>query len=116
MNDPAVSIALIVVAIIVAIGLVLGLLMLAFRGAANLFVMAAEQGFIGLAVYFACWIAGFPVMLVVCIILGFLSPDIWMRREIRQKKRQIKSRNAGGYDTTEQEQELAEMEQFIGKN
>ena len=173
MNDPAVSIALIVVAIIVAlllIGLALRLLVFAFVGAAHLFAIAAAQEFIGLAVYFACWVFMFPLMLVVCIILGFFSykadkleqssqktitatsslpitpspetkvrvsewnetikenivprfswwQDLWfpvrLRAEIRQKKRQIQVRNEFGYDTTEQEQELAKMGKFKDKD
>jgi hypothetical protein len=41
-----------------------------FIGAVFLFVWAGEQGFIGVAVYFACWFFLFPVMLVASIISG----------------------------------------------
>lgn len=35
--------------------------------AVNLFRWASEQGFIGVAVYFACWVFMFPVMVLLCI-------------------------------------------------
>ena len=38
-----------------------------FIVAANLFSWASEQGFIGVAVYIACWVFMFPVMVVICI-------------------------------------------------
>ena len=38
-----------------------------FRVAANLFAWAAEQGFIGIAVYVACWVFMAPVMIGICI-------------------------------------------------
>ncbi|HEY6527084.1 MAG TPA: hypothetical protein VIZ65_00200 [Cellvibrionaceae bacterium] len=41
-----------------------------FIGVVFLFVWAAEQGFIGVAAYFACWFFLFPVMLVACIVTG----------------------------------------------
>ena len=39
-------------------------------GAGSLFRWASEQGFIGVAVYFACWIFLFPFMLAACVIVG----------------------------------------------
>ncbi|WP_443636110.1 hypothetical protein [Candidatus Njordibacter sp. Uisw_058] len=39
-------------------------------GAGSLFRWASEQGFIGAAVYFACWIFLFPFMLAACVIVG----------------------------------------------
>jgi hypothetical protein len=42
-----------------------------FIGAIFLFAWAGEQGFIGVAVYFACWIFLFPVMLGASILSGF---------------------------------------------
>ena len=41
-------------------------------GAIFLFAFASEQGFIGLAVYIACWVFFFPVMLIICIIVGII--------------------------------------------
>ena len=41
-----------------------------FIGAVYLFAWAGDQGFIGFAVYFACWVFLFPLMLVVSIIAG----------------------------------------------
>lgn len=55
---------------IVAIIIAIYLLKYAFVGAIFLFSWAAEQGFIGAAVYFACWIFLFPFMLIACIITG----------------------------------------------
>ena len=54
------------VALVIAIYLIKYL----FIGAAFLFAWASEQGFIGAAAYFACWIFLFPFMLTVCIITG----------------------------------------------
>ena len=51
----------------------------AFRGAAFLFALAAEQGFIGRAAYVACWVFLFPVMLIICIVIGFFL--MWASRE-----------------------------------
>ncbi|MBY5990506.1 hypothetical protein [Ferrimonas balearica] len=54
--------------------LLLGLILLAtkwsLQGAMRLFAFAAEQGFIGLVVYIACWISAFPFMLTACLICG----------------------------------------------
>ena len=45
------------------------LLMRAFRVALALFGWAtAEHGFVGAAIYFACWAFMFPVMVAVCLI------------------------------------------------
>jgi hypothetical protein len=40
-------------------------------GVINLFVFAINQGFIGLAVFLACWFFMWPVMLVVSLLFGF---------------------------------------------
>ncbi len=40
-------------------------------GAIFLFAYAAEQGFIGVAAYVACWVFLFPVMLIASIITGY---------------------------------------------
>ncbi|MEZ5813246.1 MAG: hypothetical protein R3E13_00730 [Alphaproteobacteria bacterium] len=42
-------------------------------GAITLFAFAAEQGFIGLAAYFACWVFLLPVMLVASILVGLVA-------------------------------------------
>lgn len=41
-----------------------------FIGAVFLFAWAGEQGFIGVAAYFACWFFLFPIMLAASIISG----------------------------------------------
>ena len=51
----------------------------AFAGAAFLFALAVGQGFIGRAAYVACWVLLFPVMLIVCIVIGFSL--MWANRE-----------------------------------
>jgi len=61
--------------ILVAVGLValviaIYLIKYLFVGAVFLFAWASEQGFIGAAAYFACWILLFPFMLTACIITG----------------------------------------------
>ncbi|OHC73461.1 MAG: hypothetical protein A3B62_03275 [Rhodospirillales bacterium RIFCSPLOWO2_01_FULL_65_14] len=69
--DPGIVILLIVGGVI-ALGIVIGLCMAAFTGAVFLFGFAAEQGFLGLAAYIACWVFFFPVMLIICIIVGII--------------------------------------------
>lgn len=46
-------------------------------GALFLFAMAAEQGFIGLAIYVLCWVFMFIPMLVICTITGAV---MWFRQ------------------------------------
>jgi hypothetical protein len=68
--DDVLGIILIIAAIVILIYLVKYL----FIGALFLFAWAGEQGFIGVAVYFACWIFLFPFMLAGSIITGaFIS-------------------------------------------
>ena len=45
----------------------------ALRGALHLLALASDQGFIGLAVYIACWVFFFPVMLAIAIIVGVVA-------------------------------------------
>jgi hypothetical protein len=43
-----------------------------FAGAIQIFSFAAEQGFLGIAAYVACWVFMAPVMLVASVIVGFM--------------------------------------------
>ncbi len=62
-----------VIVLLVVGGLIaLWLCWAAFIGALALFAFAGEQGFIGIAAYIACWVFLFPVMLVVCIVVGIV--------------------------------------------
>ena len=63
---------------LVALVLALCLLYLLIIGAIGLFAWAGEQGFVGLAVYFACWVFLAPVMVVGSIIFGAI--DWWSNR------------------------------------
>jgi hypothetical protein len=63
---------LLVVGGLIALWLIYYLAMLTIGGALFLLAYANEQGFIGLAVYIAAWVFMFPVMLVICIIIGLL--------------------------------------------
>ena len=45
----------------------------AFAVAAFFFGWASELGFLGVVLYFACWMFMFPVMLVVCLIGAILG-------------------------------------------
>ena len=38
-----------------------------------LFGWAAQQGFVGASIYFACWVFMFPVMIAVCLVGAVLS-------------------------------------------
>jgi hypothetical protein len=62
--------AILVVAGILALAIAFLLLRLLFSGAVGLFVWASEQGFVGVAVYFGCWVFLFPLMLTGCILFG----------------------------------------------
>jgi len=78
--DPWLIILLVVGALFALVIFVL-LLWAAFFGAAFLFAAASKQGFIGLAVYVACWVLLFPVMLIICIGIGFfLMWVMWANR------------------------------------
>jgi hypothetical protein len=66
------TLILIVAGIIVLfVGIIL--LYLLFIGAVNLLAWAGESGFIGVAIYFACWVFMFPLMIVGSIISGALA-------------------------------------------
>lgn len=75
------------ITIIVIIGalfvLILGLWLISaiFIGAVVLLQFAAAQGFLGLAAYIAMWVFLFPVMLVVCAIVGLITWIIDRRAE-----------------------------------
>lgn len=65
-----VLVGVMIIALVIAIFLIRYL----FVGAVFLFAWAGEQGFIGVAVYFACWIFLFPFMLTASVITGaFIS-------------------------------------------
>ena len=58
---------------LLAILIGLALLALIIIGAIALFAWAAGSGFIGVAVYFACWVFLFPIMLIGSIIMGIVG-------------------------------------------
>jgi len=62
-----------------ALSISLSLLMLLIGGAVNLFFWASEQGFVGVAAYFACWVFLLPLMIIGCIIIG--AVDYWHDRQ-----------------------------------
>ena len=66
------AISLVAAVGLVAICLIIGLCAAGLGGALRLFVVASEQGFVGVAAYIALWAFLFPVMLVISIILGLL--------------------------------------------
>lgn len=62
--------------VLAVLGLFLGLIILglAFRGGTLLFLWALEQGFIGVAAYFAAWVFLLPLMATASIGIG-----IWLK-------------------------------------
>lgn len=62
---------LIIIAVVI-VCLVIGFFLLKYGyvGTLFLFAWAVEQGFIGAAAYFACWIFLFPFMLAAVVITG----------------------------------------------
>ena len=65
----------------------------AIVGAVFFLDLASDQGFIGLAAYLAVWVFMFPVMLVICIIVGFGK-----RQEQKELEREDESRRLGHDD------------------
>jgi hypothetical protein len=59
--------------LIVLVCIALGVGICIFAGAVSLFALAADQGFIGVAVYLACWVFLFPFMLGGCAIVGVFA-------------------------------------------
>ena len=76
---PVILFILFAVGALFALGIFVSLCYVAFVGAVALFMLAAEQGFIGLAAYVACWVFLSPLMLIICIIIGFFH--LWASRE-----------------------------------
>lgn len=91
--EPWVVVLLVVVAGLVALWLIIVLGGVAIAGAVFLFAFASEQGFVGLAVYIALWGLFFPVMLVVCIVIGLVA--MWNEK---QEERERDERRRLGYD------------------
>ena len=65
-----------VIALMIAVRLALWLIVLIATGALVLFAYAGEQGFIGIAVFIACWVFMFPVMVVLAAIIGLLNQPV----------------------------------------
>lgn len=61
---------LIVLGIVVPIGL--WLISALFAGGGVILAYAIQQGFLGVAVFIACWVFMLPVMLVVSLLVGFM--------------------------------------------
>jgi len=65
---------LIVVGVLIGlVGLALGLVGTGINGALRLLAFASEQGFIGIAVYAACWFFMLPLMLIASVIVGMIA-------------------------------------------
>jgi len=73
------EIAVLVVVLIFSLALALFLLRFLFIGAAGLFFLATEQGFLGIVAYFACWIFLTPFMIAGCIL--FATGAWWNKRK-----------------------------------
>ena len=71
-------VVLLIVGAVLALWIIIVLGGAAFAGAVFLFAFASEQGFIGLAAYIACWVFFFPVMLIICILVGLFL--MWASR------------------------------------
>ena len=68
---------IIVTAVVLFVGFMLfcglvWLLICAVGGALQLFAFAAEQDFLGVIAYIAAWVFLFPVMLVLCAVIGIV--------------------------------------------
>ncbi|MFT5350317.1 MAG: hypothetical protein ACI9MF_001133 [Gammaproteobacteria bacterium] len=61
------------IVVLIVLGLSFCLAIAIFTGALILFADASQQGFVGVAVYGACWVFLFPFMIIVCLIFGVLT-------------------------------------------
>ena len=70
--------------LLIIVAIILGLAGLAalIVGAVALFALAAEQGFIGLAAYFACWVFLLPIMVVASIVVGLFTLFILVKERV----------------------------------
>lgn len=59
--------------------------------AANIFEFAAKQGFIGIAVFIACWVFMLPVMIIICAI-GAIFSLVGQREEEKLSRATRKNR------------------------
>ena len=75
-NDTAIVITVLVV--LLGLALIVSIATILFTGAAKLFVFACEQGFIGLAAYFACWVFLLPAMLIGSFVVGVVT--LWAEK------------------------------------
>lgn len=114
MDGDPVTALLVVGAILLGLsllGLVIGVLVLGVRAfphmvgtAFHLFAWAAEQGFIGVALYVILWIVATPLMFVVCIvggIIGLLNADIEPERQVGKRDEPVKITKSPSIETTE---------------
>lgn len=90
-----------VMIVLVLVGLAAGILGRAVLVAANLFGWASEQGFIGVAVYLACWVFMFPVMVIICLCGAVL---IWLVE--RQQQHDANEPRTEAEATTWEEQDM----------
>ncbi len=67
-----------IVAGVIGLAVAIELGIYVFIGAAGLLRWAAQQQFVGVAAYFACWICLFPFMCVVCGVVGAIG--VWSDR------------------------------------
>ena len=84
--------------LVIAIPVVLGLLWLAESAlgvAIGLFKIASEWGFVGIAIYVACWVFMFPIMVAVCLIgavwvlvASKREDDIWTPNPLTEEQQQ----------------------------
>ena len=90
--DAATTLLLIGIAIVVLalLWLVLKIIPRAFGVAGGLLEFALEQGFIGLAVYVACWVFLLPAMLIICAVGGLFSMLI-EREEAKEAREEIEN-------------------------
>ena len=78
----AVALVLLALAVVLLIWAV-GLLGDALAIAALLFAWASGQGFIGVAVYVACWVFMFPVMVAVCVVMALFTRSVVKADELQ---------------------------------
>lgn len=68
-----------------------------YRGAVIFFCWALEQGFVGIAVFVACWFLMLPVTLIACAVVGF-SVTWAVREQDRAAREIVRTRQRLGLD------------------
>lgn len=80
-------VGIVAIAAIAAAWLAFVILRAVYAGALFFFYWAQALGFVGIAVFVACWVLMLPVTLIACAVVGFGA--LWMVKEQDRVEREI---------------------------